>query len=370
MEILPAITGLICASLILRFDLRRRRLSIFRASGWTVLTALDVAWPAVISGTLTAVCVLLVPVTVSARALALDSPSVWRIAVGVCTMIFLWSEGRWQTQFQRPVGIVCGESMILVCFYLLIESFIFSTSPLHDVSFLTLSRIILVLGVVVGGCIVGLTLSRYFTRFEGLRILDRVVEQGEWVQTEYVPPTLECPHPERWKMVDAQTAELEVLDFLKSFVETVKPTLIVETGTFFGYSAIKMAEALRANRFGKIITLESDPAIFAKASEKIQASGLGSWIENRNESSLDAQIQGPIDLLFIDSYGPIREQETRRFLPQVAPGGLILMHDSSPYFKYVRGAALRLEKDGLISIVFLPTPRGLLIAQKLEGRIS
>jgi len=34
----------------------------------------------------------------------------------------------------------------------------------------------------------------------------------------------------------------------------------------------------------------------------------------------------------------------------------------------VREAALKMERDGLISVVLLPTPRGLVVAQKREGR--
>jgi hypothetical protein len=36
--------------------------------------------------------------------------------------------------------------------------------------------------------------------------------------------------------------------------------------------------------------------------------------------------------------------------------------------KTVREAALKMEQEGLISVVLLPTPRGLVIAQKREGR--
>ena len=36
--------------------------------------------------------------------------------------------------------------------------------------------------------------------------------------------------------------------------------------------------------------------------------------------------------------------------------------------KGVREAALKLEREGLISVVLLPTPRGLVVAQKREGR--
>ncbi len=65
---------------------------------------------------------------------------------------------------------------------------------------------------------------------------------------------------------------------------------------------------------------------------------------------------------------PLREQEVRRFLPQMNPHGLILMHDASSHLKIVREAALKLEAEGLISVVLLPTPRGLVVAQKRQGR--
>jgi hypothetical protein len=44
------------------------------------------------------------------------------------------------------------------------------------------------------------------------------------------------------------------------------------------------------------------------------------------------------------------------------------MHDASSHLKTVREAAKRMEDEGLISVVFLPTPRGLVIAQKRVGR--
>jgi hypothetical protein len=71
---------------------------------------------------------------------------------------------------------------------------------------------------------------------------------------------------------------------------------------------------------------------------------------------------------FCDSDPPLREQEVRKFLPQMNPFGLILMHDASSSMKTVREGALRLEAEGLISVLLLPTPRGLVVAQKREGR--
>ncbi len=169
-------------------------------------------------------------------------------------------------------------------------------------------------------------------------------------------------------MFDSQTAEVEVLEFLRTLVTTVKPKLVVETGTFMGISALRIAEGLRQNGFGRVITCESDPVVFAKAKARIEASGLAPWIDCRNESSLELQVEGTIDLLFSDSDVPRREQEVRRFLPQINPHGLILIHDASSHVKGVRQAALRLEQEGLISAVLLSTPRGLVVAQKRQGR--
>ncbi|MBW4027650.1 MAG: methyltransferase [Acidobacteria bacterium] len=200
----------------------------------------------------------------------------------------------------------------------------------------------------------------------------KVMLQAERAQgallPEYHRATLECPHPERWSMYDSMTAEAEVLEFLRTLVTTVKPELVVETGSFLGVSTLWIAEGLKRNGFGRVISCEFDPVVFAKAKEKIAASGLAEWIELRNESSLEMQVNGTIDLLFSDSDMPIREQEVKRFLPQINPQGLVLMHDASSHLKTVREAALKMEAEGLLSVVLLPTPRGLVVAQKRDGR--
>ena len=199
------------------------------------------------------------------------------------------------------------------------------------------------------------------------RILRQIERSGDVVQPEYHRATPECPHPERWSMFDSMTAEVEVLEFLRAVVTTIKPELVVETGAFSGISTLWIAEGLKANARGKVISCEFDPVVYAKAKERIENSNLARWIELRNESSLEMKVEGTIDLFFGDSDIPVREQEVRRLLPQISPYGLILMHDASSHLKLVREAALKLEAEGLISVVLLPTPRGLVVAQKRAG---
>jgi predicted O-methyltransferase YrrM len=200
----------------------------------------------------------------------------------------------------------------------------------------------------------------------------KIMRQAELAQgtvlPEYHRATPECGHPERWSMYDSMTAEVEVLEFLRTLVTTVKPQMVVETGAFLGVSTLWIAEGLKRNGFGKIISCELDPVVFAKAEEKIGASGLAEWIELRNESSLKMKIDGQIDIFYGDSDMEIRELEVRRFLPQIKPQGLILLHDASSHLRIVREAALRMEAEGLLSVVLLPTPRGLVVAQKREER--
>ena len=191
------------------------------------------------------------------------------------------------------------------------------------------------------------------------------------LQPESHRATPECPEPRRWSMIDSMSAELEVLEFLATLVTTIKPRLIVETGSFLGVSTEWMARGLERNGFGKIISCEFDPLVYSKAKARLANSLLMPFIELRNQSSLDMTIngaEGKIDLFFSDSDMPIREQEVRRFLPQINPNGIILLHDASSHHKVVRDAAKSMEAEGLLSVVLLPTPRGLAIAQPRGGR--
>ena len=194
------------------------------------------------------------------------------------------------------------------------------------------------------------------------------------LQPEYHRATVECPEPQRWSMIDSMTAEVEVLEFIATLVTTIKPRLVVETGSFLGVSTEWIARGLERNgpdaagKQGKVISCEFDTVVYEKAKARLEASPLKPWMELRNESSLEMQVEGTIDLLFSDSDVQIREAEVKRFLPQMKPTGVILMHDASSHLQVVRAAALKMEDEGLISVVLLPTPRGLVVAQPKAGR--
>jgi predicted O-methyltransferase YrrM len=188
------------------------------------------------------------------------------------------------------------------------------------------------------------------------------------LQPEMHRPTPECPEPQHWSMIDSMTAEVEVLEFIATLVTTIKPRLVVETGSFLGISTEWIARGLERNGFGKVVSCEFDPVVYARAKARLETSPLKPWIDLRNESSLEMKIDGTIDLFFSDSDPDLRKKEVKRFLPQINPNGLILIHDASSHHKIIRDAARAMESEGLLSVVFLPTPRGLAIAQPRAGR--
>ncbi len=280
---------------------------------------------------------------------------------------FLWNMGARALREPRPVGEVAAHYFLLTGLARFLVEFI-RINP-RSILGLSNAQAASLLSMAAGVAMLAVIRQRFRSEKAEHRIVRHSRERGEVLQPEYHRPTPECPHPERWKMFDSMTAEVEVLEFLKRTVTTLKPNLVVETGSFMGISTLWIAEGLKQNGFGKVITCEYDAKVCAQAQEKLEASGLMPWIECRNESSLEMKVGGAIDLFFSDSDIEIREQEVRRFLPQISPNGLILMHDASSHLKVVREAALRMEQEGLLSVLLLPTPRGLVVAQKRQGRI-
>jgi caffeoyl-CoA O-methyltransferase len=99
---------------------------------------------------------------------------------------------------------------------------------------------------------------------------------------------------------------------------------ILEIGTFTGYSAIAMAEAMPVD--GHITTLELDPEHAAKATEHLQTAGVEgrvTIVQGRAIESL-RRLDGPFDLVFIDADKTSYPDYFEAVVPLVRPGGLIV----------------------------------------------
>ena len=120
------------------------------------------------------------------------------------------------------------------------------------------------------------------------------------------------------------TGEVEgrLLEFL---VFLARPQLVLEIGTFSGYSALSMAQTLPEN--GHIITCELDDERAAVAERHIAGAGFADRVEVRRGPALATvnALEGPFDLVFIDSDKGGYLDYYEAVLPKLSERGLILV---------------------------------------------
>lgn len=112
---------------------------------------------------------------------------------------------------------------------------------------------------------------------------------------------------------------------LKLIVQLFQPRLVLEIGTFTGYSALSMAEGLAED--GKIITCDIDPKAQKIAQAAFDASPFGHQIEMRMGPAIDTirQLTETIDLAFIDADKENYPLYYEEVLERTRPGGVIIV---------------------------------------------
>jgi caffeoyl-CoA O-methyltransferase len=112
---------------------------------------------------------------------------------------------------------------------------------------------------------------------------------------------------------------------LELLVFALRPRLVLEIGTYSGYSALSMAATLPAG--ARIITCELKDEHADVAERHIAAAGLASRIEVRRGPALDTvtSLDGPFDLVFIDADKPGYLDYYEAVLPKLSDGGLVVV---------------------------------------------
>lgn len=104
---------------------------------------------------------------------------------------------------------------------------------------------------------------------------------------------------------------------------------ILEVGTLGGYSTIWLARALPGH--GALVTLEIDPHHAEVARANVDAAGVGDKVEIRvgaaveTLSHMEAEGEGPFDLVFIDADKPNNVAYLKAALALARPGALIVV---------------------------------------------
>lgn len=116
--------------------------------------------------------------------------------------------------------------------------------------------------------------------------------------------------------------------FLKMLVAAVGAQRVLEIGTFTGYSALSMAEALPAD--GRLITLELSPEHAEMARRFIARSDFAERIEVVVGPALESlrTLQEPFDFVFIDADKPSYLAYYEAVLPMLSPRGLIAVDNT------------------------------------------
>jgi caffeoyl-CoA O-methyltransferase len=112
--------------------------------------------------------------------------------------------------------------------------------------------------------------------------------------------------------------------FLEFLVFLAQPRLVLEIGTYSGYSALSMAGALPDG--GRIVTCELSDEHADVAERHIAAAGLSDRIEVRRGPALHtlAALDGPFDLVFIDADKSGYLAYYEAVLPKLSARGLIV----------------------------------------------
>ncbi|HMO17730.1 MAG TPA: class I SAM-dependent methyltransferase [Oligoflexia bacterium] len=145
-----------------------------------------------------------------------------------------------------------------------------------------------------------------------------------------------CPEEmaEHFSALEGGSVELELMDFLYGTVRLFKPRFILETGTHFGISAVCLGTACKINRYGKVISIESDPEKAEEARKLLARTGLNETVEVLNGNSLNVisnlSSQNIVfDFTFLDSSTPIRPQEFELLYCRGLIKNLVAFHDTS-----------------------------------------
>jgi len=118
---------------------------------------------------------------------------------------------------------------------------------------------------------------------------------------------------------------------LRLLAETIGAKQIVEIGTSNGYSGLWQCLALKATG-GRLTTFEIDAERAALARQNFKKAGvddLVTLVEGDAHEKV-AQVQGPVDLCFIDADKEGYSDYLTKLLPKVRPGGLIVAHNITP----------------------------------------
>ena len=151
---------------------------------------------------------------------------------------------------------------------------------------------------------------------------------------------------------------------LRLLTEAVNAQRVVEIGTSNGYSGIWFCLALRKTG-GKLTTFDIDEGRFKLATENFKRAGVSELVKQVFGDAHEkvADVEGPIDVLFLDADKPGYLDYLQKLLPKMKPGGLILAHNTTNAGADMQDFLKAITTNPKLDTQFLQlSPRGLSVS--------
>ncbi|MBO6524268.1 MAG: class I SAM-dependent methyltransferase [Balneolaceae bacterium] len=186
------------------------------------------------------------------------------------------------------------------------------------------------------------------------------------------------------KVIESSDSQLQYIDmlsgrvvgqFLKMLIKISGAKRVLEIGTFTGYSAITMAEALPED--GEVITLEMNLKYQKIAQTHFKDSGVGhkiKMIKGNAKKTIDA-LEGEFDLAYLDGDKLRYLFYFEKILEILKPGGLIIadnvlwdgtvLNPEDPKAKAIAEFNKFVAADERVEQVLLPIRDGVNVIRKI-----
>ena len=155
--------------------------------------------------------------------------------------------------------------------------------------------------------------------------------------------------------------------FLAFVVRMKRPRRVLEIGTFTGWSSIAMAQALPPG--ATLVSFDVNEETTAIARRYAGEAGLADRVDYRVGSALEllSEIEGPLDLVFVDAWKSDYLAYVEAVLPLLAEDGMILcdntlsgMRDDHPLAEFNR----RVRDDPRLETLLLPVRDGVTMIRR------
>ena len=166
---------------------------------------------------------------------------------------------------------------------------------------------------------------------------------------------------------------------LELLVKLLQPKVILEIGTYTGYSGICLARGLGKN--GRLITLDINDELETMVRGFFKKSGIQDRIDYRLGNALDIipTLEGNFDMVFIDADKANYIKYFDLVVDRVNPGGIILADNvlwsgkilveegkkTDKDTQVILDYNLMVQNDSRVENVLLPIRDGLMLARKL-----